>query len=132
MSVSANQVAPGATNRQLMRVDETGFDLFPASKELALTNVNSNQPNCFRTVSLWIPLFLEFWREHWLCLSTRSVQWLNGWRYSCADKTKSRKMAGKINFLPIRCSEIEKDCGNEMRQFRNWDTSTIEKESGKR
>lgn len=60
MSASANQVAPGATNRQLMRVDETGFDLFPGSKELVLTNVNANQPNCFRTVSLWIPLFLEF------------------------------------------------------------------------
>lgn len=56
MSVSANQVAPGATNRQLMRVDETGFDLFPpSSKELALTNVN--QPNCFRTVTLWIPRY---------------------------------------------------------------------------
>lgn len=105
MSASANQVAPGATNRQLMRVDETGFDLFPGSKELVLTNVNANQPNCFRTVSLWIPLFLEFWREHWLCLSTPS-DWMDG--TVARIKREARRWRGKLIFPQLDSSEIER------------------------
>lgn len=107
MSVSANQVAPDATNRQLMRVDETGFDLFPRSKDLVLTNVNANQPNCFRTVSLWNPsiprvlteaLTLPFNPECTVIEWTVQVAWI---------KRKVGRWRGKLIFPQLDVAKLK-------------------------